>query len=64
MQTLDRLWTPDEAAAFLQISRRTVYDMANRGTIPAIKVGGQMRFRCQALDDWIAESGWFDGKRA
>lgn len=38
------LLTLDELAAFLKVSRDTVYRMAQTGKIPAVKVGNQWRF--------------------
>lgn len=38
------LLTLEELAVFLKVSRDTVYRMAQRGKIPAVKVGSQWRF--------------------
>ena len=38
------LLTLEELAVFLKVSRDTVYRMAQRGKIPAVKVGNQWRF--------------------
>lgn len=42
--TMSELLTLDELAAFLKVSRDTVYRMAQRGIIPGVKVGSQWRF--------------------
>ena len=47
------LMTPDDVAIFLNISARTVYDYAQRGKIPAIKLGGQWRFREDDITSWL-----------
>ena len=45
--------TPDEAAEYLQISKRTVLDLARRGDIPAQKVGGRWRFSPSQLASYM-----------
>ena len=47
------LMTPDDVAIFLNISSRTVYDYAQKGKIPAIKLGGQWRFREEDITLWL-----------
>ncbi|MDH5857588.1 methylation-associated defense system helix-turn-helix domain-containing protein MAD1 [Lampropedia aestuarii] len=48
--------TLDEVAAYLKAGKRTVYRLAQRGEIPAFKLGGTWRFRRSELDSWIAGS--------
>lgn len=48
--------TLDEVAAYLKAGKRTVYRLAQKGAIPAFKLGGTWRFRRSELDIWIAES--------
>lgn len=50
---MDILLTIDEVASYLKISKETVYKMAQRGDIPAIKVGTQWRFESSAVDVWL-----------
>jgi len=45
--------TLEEAARMLQISKRTVFRMVHRKTVPAIKVGGQWRIRESQFKKWI-----------
>jgi excisionase family DNA binding protein len=47
------LLTLDEIAAFLAVSRDTVYRMAQRGKIPAVKVGNQWRFARAEVSAWL-----------
>lgn len=47
------LLTPKQLAEYLQLSQRTLYRMLERGQIPAVKVGGQWRFRKTAIDYWL-----------
>jgi excisionase family DNA binding protein len=48
--------TLDEVAAYLKAGKRTVYRLAQKGEIPAFKLGGTWCFRRSELDAWIAES--------
>lgn len=52
----DEILTLDEVAAYLKAGKRTVYRLAQKGEIPAFKLGGTWRFRRSELDRWIAES--------
>ncbi|ANX05523.1 helix-turn-helix domain-containing protein [Immundisolibacter cernigliae] len=48
--------TLEEVSAYLKAGKRTVYRLAQKGKIPAFKLGGTWRFRRLELDRWIAES--------
>ncbi|HVA56802.1 MAG TPA: helix-turn-helix domain-containing protein [Gemmatimonadaceae bacterium] len=45
--------SPKQLAEYLQLSQRTVYRLLERGDLPAVKVGGQWRFRKATLDEWL-----------
>ncbi len=47
------LLSPKQLAEYLQLSQRTIYRLLERGGIPAVKVGGQWRFRKAAVDEWL-----------
>jgi PTS system nitrogen regulatory IIA component len=47
------LLTTRQLAEYLQLSERSVYRLLERGEIPAVKVGGQWRFRKSAVDEWL-----------
>jgi PTS system nitrogen regulatory IIA component len=47
------LLSPKQLAEYLQLSQRTIYRLLDRGAVPAIKVGGQWRFRKSAIDEWL-----------
>lgn len=49
------LMTTKEAAEYLKLNYMTVYKLAQRGRIPASKIGGNWRFRKDLLDDWLAK---------
>ena len=50
-----RFMTLAEAAAVLQISKRTILRMIQKGQVPALKVGGQWRIRESQLRRWAED---------
>lgn len=53
MSTTKRLLTVDETAAYLGISKLTVYDWISQGKIEVIKLGRVVRFKEATLEKWI-----------
>lgn len=51
----DEILTLPEVAQLLKVAEKTVYSMAQKGLLPAFKVGGQWRFKRADLDQWIEE---------
>ncbi len=51
------LLTIDEAAAYLRLSERKLYELVSTGGIPSTKVTGKWLFPKLALDRWLA-AGW------
>ncbi len=49
----DDILTLPEVADLLKVAEKTVYGLAQKGDLPAFKVGGQWRFRRTAIDAWI-----------
>ena len=47
------LITLQEAAKYLQISNMTLYRLAKKKQIPAIRVGGRWRFKKEMIDAWM-----------
>ncbi len=48
------LWTVNDLAAFLGVSRTTVYRLREQGAGPrAVKVGQHLRFRPADVDTWL-----------
>lgn len=47
--------TIDELAEYLQVSKSTLYKLAQAGRLPAQKVGKHWRFRKEAIDRWLDE---------
>lgn len=48
-----RLLTPKEAAAYLNIGERTLWTITAEGTIPSIKLGRSVRYDRNDLDAFI-----------
>jgi len=42
-----------QVADYLQLNHSTVYQWAQQGRLPAIKLGGRWRFRQADLDAWL-----------
>lgn len=53
----ESILTIDELADYLKISKSTLYKLAQAGKIPGQKVGRNWRFRKEAIDRWLEESG-------
>ncbi|MEW6212287.1 MAG: helix-turn-helix domain-containing protein [Acidobacteriota bacterium] len=51
-QTDDDLLNIDEAAAFLRVKKRFLYERTSRGTIPHLKIGRFVMFRRSKLIEW------------
>ncbi len=41
----NEVWTPDDAADYLRLSRRTILNMALRNELPGALVAGKWRFQ-------------------
>jgi nitrogen PTS system EIIA component len=49
------LMTLDDLAAYLKVSRRTIYEWLKSGKVPAVKMIGQWRFKKEKIDSWLEE---------
>ncbi|MBI3615506.1 MAG: helix-turn-helix domain-containing protein [Candidatus Omnitrophica bacterium] len=52
---MNALMTIEDVAAYMQVSRFTIYRLAKGHTIPATKIGRQWRFQKEEIDQWIRE---------
>ncbi len=50
-----KLYTIAEVAEILRYSRKTLYRWARAGTLPAVRVGGQLRVPASAVDKILQE---------
>ncbi len=55
MTTLRLLWTVDESAEILGVSRSTIYRLINRGRLTPIKVGASTRIPAQTLERFVTD---------
>lgn len=49
-----RVYTPDEIAALLKVTRRTLYTYIKTGKLPAVKIGKEWRITKEALDRFLS----------
>ena len=49
----DDILTIEEVAKYLRVSDRTVYDWAQKGEIPAGKIGTVLRFKKSEVENWV-----------
>lgn len=47
--------TIDELARYLQVSKSSLYKLAQEGKVPGQKVGKHWRFRKELIDRWLGE---------
>jgi excisionase family DNA binding protein len=50
----DHLMSLKEVAEYLAIHEMTLYTLIHETDIPAMKLGGQWRFKKVLLDDWLS----------
>ncbi|HEU4687436.1 MAG TPA: response regulator [Vicinamibacterales bacterium] len=62
LPTDDSFLTTEEVLAYLNVNLRTVYRLIKAGSIPAIRVGRQWRFRKRDLDKWLDSQRISDAK--
>jgi len=55
LKTKEDLMTLDDLAAYLKVSRRTIYEWLKSGKVPAVKMIGQWRFKKEKIDSWLEE---------
>jgi len=48
------LYTPNEVADYLHVSRGTIYSLVSRKEIDSIKVGRNRRFTAQQVKEYIS----------
>ena len=48
-----RLMTVHEVAMYLSVTERTVYRLLKEHKLPALRVGGQWRFKAQMIEEWM-----------
>ena len=48
--------TIDDLAKYLQVSKSSLYKLAQEGRVPGQKVGRHWRFRKEAIDRWLDQN--------
>lgn len=51
----DEIMTIEELAAYLKVSKSMLYQMAQKGAIPASKVGKHWRFHKATINEWLKQ---------
>jgi excisionase family DNA binding protein len=54
---MNRLLTVEEAVAYLQVSKPTIYRLTSKKKIPFFKIGGSVRFSEAHLLAWLESKG-------
>ena len=49
----DEIMTIEELATYLKVSKSMLYQMAQKGNIPASKVGKHWRFHKATIEEWL-----------
>jgi excisionase family DNA binding protein len=53
--SVDQLWTTEQAAQYLHVSLKTVFNLRKRG-LPYVQLGGAVRFIPQEIRDYLVSS--------
>ena len=56
-KSLGDVLTIEELSVYLKISKSTLYKLVREGKLPCQKVGRHWRFKKDAIDSWLVESG-------
>jgi len=54
---LERCLTAEEVAEIFNVSRARIYELCRQGFLPHIKLGRQIRFNKQALEEFMRKGG-------
>jgi excisionase family DNA binding protein len=54
--TEEGIMTVHDVAHYLRLSEAKIYQMAQEGLVPAIRIGKSWRFKRGLIDDWIRRS--------
>lgn len=51
-ETDDAMWSVEKVASFLGMSKSWVYERAESGDLPAVRLGGRLRFSAAAIREY------------
>jgi excisionase family DNA binding protein len=54
-KTTDTIMTLDDLAAYIKLSKSSLYKLCQAGKVPGTKVGQHWRFHKDAIDAWIRD---------
>lgn len=57
---MENIMNLEEVAKYLKMKPQTIYLWAQKGNIPAVKLGKEWRFRKDIIDEWLNQR--FDEK--
>ena len=63
-EQVDALWTVDQVAAYMQMSRSWVYKRVAADEIPCIRLGASVRFVPESIRRFVASRAWSGGNGA
>ncbi len=49
----EELMTIKQVSQYFQMNRVTIYKLARKGKMPAVKVGSEWRFKKMLIDNWL-----------
>ena len=52
-KSIGEVMTIEELAAYLKISKSTLYKLAREGKVPSNKIGRHWRFQKRSIDRWL-----------
>lgn len=50
---MDTWMTLEEVAQYLKVSKDSIYRLAQKGEMPASKIGNLWRFKREEIDEWM-----------
>ena len=53
----NEIMTIRDISLYLKINEKTIYKLAKKNLLPGIKIGGMYRFKKDAVDSWLMDSG-------
>ena len=56
MKVNDQIFTVDELAVYLKVSKSTLYKLLSEGKVPGQKVGRHWRFHKDGIDQWLKDT--------
>ena len=51
----EKLMTVKQVSKYLQMNRMSIYKLARKGEIPAVKIGSEWRFKKELIDNMVRE---------